>query len=259
LSSTEKLQILINDIDDLTHLRWNDPRVEAWKNSVLRFFKKEFGEKSDYYKQIESIIHGPIIISAGTPDSVFQKDYINDLKEYKVHLESYLAEIKEEYKVQPSKQLSQSDTRQPSSNMESDAVFIIHGHDEINTLKLKSLLKERWKLNPILLTERPAMGRTIIEKFEDEAKKACYAFAILTPDDMVKGSADDYRQSRPNVFFELGWFYCHIGRENVCILFKKGTRIHSDLEGMSLVKFDKEISDRVIDIENELKEAHVIK
>jgi predicted nucleotide-binding protein len=136
-------------------------------------------------------------------------------------------------------------------------LFIIHGHDEINTLRLQSLLKDRWDLNPILLRDRPGKGRTIIEKFEEEAKKAKYAFAILTPDDVVMGD-DDYRQSRPNVFFELGWFYGQIGRGNVCILFKEGTKIHSDLEGISLIQFDKDISYKNLEIESELREASLI-
>lgn len=141
---------------------------------------------------------------------------------------------------------------------ESNTLFIIHGHDEINTLKLKYLLKERWNLDPLLLTERPGKGRTIIEKFEEEARKARFVFAILTPDDLIKGSFDEYRQSRPNVFFELGWFYGQIGRENVCILFKEGTKIHSDLEGISRIKFNEGIVDKFIEIERELKEAHII-
>ena len=84
-----------------------------------------------------------------------------------------------------------------------------------------------------------------------------YAFAILTPDDVVMGD-DGYRQSRPNVFFELGWFYGQIGRENVCILFKKGTKIHSDLDGISLVQFDRDIPDKILEVESELKEANLI-
>jgi predicted nucleotide-binding protein len=69
---------------------------------------------------------------------------------------------------------------------------------------------------------------------------------------------DEYRQSRPNVFFELGWFYGRIGRENVCILFKEGTKIHSDLNGISLIQFDKDISNKNLEIELELKEANLI-
>jgi predicted nucleotide-binding protein len=252
LSTVEKLVGLIDEIDRLKKLRWNDPKVEAWKNKVLRFLKREFGEGSDYYKEIQEIIHGPILISQGTPESVFQKDYINDLEGYRVHLVSILEEVKEN-----SKKKVGTSARGKNSHIESKTLFIIHGHDEINTMKLHSLLKDRWNLNPILLKDKPGKGRTIIEKFEEEAKKARYAFAILTPDDVIMGD-DEYRQSRPNVFFELGWFYGRIDRENVCILFKKGTKIHSDLDGISLIQFDRDISDKILGIESELKEANLI-
>ena len=237
----------MGEINNLKTLRWNDPKVEAWKNKVLRFLKREFGEGSDYYKEFEAIVHGPIVISQGTPDSEFQKDHIKDLEKYKVHLESFVEEVQEN-------SVKRVETR---TNLESKSVFIIHGHDENNTLKLHSLLKERWNLDPILLKDKPGKGRTIIEKFEEEAKKLRYAFAILTPDDVVMGD-DGYRQSRPNVFFELGWFYGQIGRENVCILFKKGTKIHSDLDGISLVQFDRDIPDKILEVESELKEANLI-
>jgi predicted nucleotide-binding protein len=252
LSTVEKLEGLIDEINSLKKLRWNDPKAEAWKNKVLRFLKREFGESSDYYKEFEEIVHGPIVISQGTPDIVFQKDYFKDLEEYKVHLESFLEEVKEN-----SVKRVEAPTRNKNSDIESKTLFIIHGHDEINTLKLQSLLKDRWNLNTILLKDKPGKGRTIIEKFEQEAEKAKFAFAILTPDDVVMGD-DEYRQSRPNVFFELGWFYGQIGRENVCILFKEGTKIHSDLDGISRIHFDKYITYKILEIESELKEASLI-
>jgi predicted nucleotide-binding protein len=250
LSTVEKLVGFIGEIDNLKKHRWNDPKVEAWKNKVLRFLKREFGEDSDNYKEFEEIVHGFIGIVQGTPDSVFQTDYIKDLEKYKVHLESFLEDIKEN-------SIKQVEALTRNSDIESKTLFIIHGHDEINTLKLQLLLKDRWNLNAILLKDKPGKGRTIIEKFEEEAKTAEYAFAILTPDDVVMGD-NEYRQSRPNVFFELGWFYGRIGRENVCILFREGTKIHSDLDGISRIHFDKNISDKILEIESELKEASLI-
>jgi predicted nucleotide-binding protein len=141
---------------------------------------------------------------------------------------------------------------------QSKDVFIIYGRDETNASKLKNILKRKWHLNGIILKNEPGSGKTIIEKFEREAMKAVYAFAILTPDDTIKYLSHKYRQPRPNVFFELGWFHGHIGREKVCILFREGGRIHSDLEGISLVKFKRDILEKIPDIEQELNSAHII-
>jgi predicted nucleotide-binding protein len=109
-----------------------------------------------------------------------------------------------------------------------------------------------------MLKLRPGGGKTIIEKFEMEARKARYAFAILTPDDTIGYLSRKYKQARPNVFFVLGWFYARIGRDNVCILFKKGGRIHSDLQGVSLIKFDRDISDITPKIKQELQAAQIV-
>ena len=117
---------------------------------------------------------------------------------------------------------------------------------------------KRWNLHGIILKLRPGSGKTIIEKFESEARKARYAFAILTPDDTIKYLTHRYKQARPNVFFELGWFYGHIGRENVCILFRKGGRIHSDLRGIEHIKFDRDISNKKPEIKQELQAVQLI-
>lgn len=73
---------------------------------------------------------------------------------------------------------------------------------------------------------------------------------------MINISDAQYPQARPNVIFELGWFYGRLGREKVCILFKKGTKMHSDLDGISRIEFNNLINEKVIeDIRKELKEA----
>lgn len=141
---------------------------------------------------------------------------------------------------------------------EENAVFIVHGHDEVNRYKLRDLLRDRYKLSPITLDFRPGRGRTIIEKFEDEAQKAAFAFVLLTPDDIIQKDASEYSQARPNVIFELGWFYGCLGRDKVCILYKEGTKIHSDLEGVSRVEFKQYVNEKVEEIERELVEGGLL-
>jgi predicted nucleotide-binding protein len=87
-------------------------------------------------------------------------------------------------------------------------------------------------------------------------------FAILTPDDMIRSRDNsteyEYLQPRPNVIFELGWFYGKLGRAKVCILHKKGAMIHSDLQGISHIQFNKSILEKVTEIESELKAGDLI-
>lgn len=136
-------------------------------------------------------------------------------------------------------------------------VFIIHGHDALNAHKLHDFLKDELNLVPIIMSFQPGKGRTLIEKFEQEAEGTDFAFAILTPDDMVKSADGQYAQARPNVVFELGWFYGRLGRHNVCILLKQGTQIHSDLDGISRIEFGEDVTEKAIDIEKELRAARI--
>lgn len=152
-------------------------------------------------------------------------------------------------------------------------VFIVHGHDKANLYELRDLLKDRFKLDCVIMSKQPGKGRTLIEKFEQEAQDAGFAFVLMTPDDQiapeegvmignlglpVKSKTPQYFQARPNVIFELGWFYGKIGRDRVCIVFKKDTKIHSDLDGISRIEFNESVTEKVLEIENELRAAGLI-
>ena len=141
----------------------------------------------------------------------------------------------------------------------SESVFVVHGHDESNLRRLEDLIRDKWKLNPIVLSSEPGKGRTIIEKFEDEAQRASFAFVLLTPDDVIETISGTYAQERPNVVFELGWFFGKLGRTRVCILSKEGTHIHSDLDGILRVQFHRSVHEVVGELERELLEAEVLK
>src|SRR5437867_621467 len=96
-------------------------------------------------------------------------------------------------------------------------------------MRLSHLLQKRFHLEPITLSSKPGKRRTLIEKFEDEAKFFSFAFVLLTADDLVV--TRKYSQARTNVSFEIGWFYGKIGRSRVVILLQKGTKIHLDWMG----------------------------
>ncbi len=160
--------------------------------------------------------------------------------------------LMERLKQQAASAFSDTTITVKTSSMNSRGVFIVHGHDEKNLLRLKEILRERWKLEPIVLSAKPGKGRTIIEKFEAEAQSAAFAFVVLTPDDSIAKDGAGYSQARPNVIFELGWFYGRLGRAKVCILFKKGTTIHSDLSGVSRIEFNDIVNEKIEEIEAEL-------
>lgn len=142
---------------------------------------------------------------------------------------------------------------QPSPPPAGRSIFIIHGHDEVNTLRLRLMLQDHFRLNPVLMMRKPGMSRALLEKFEDVAATCSIAFALITPDDQITNREAPYFQARPNVIFEVGWFVGRLGIPRVCLLLKDGTTVHSDIDGVSRIHFRENVEEKVIDIQRELE------
>lgn len=132
-------------------------------------------------------------------------------------------------------------------------IFIIHGQDEAKWRELAALLRDRFHQEVLVLEEQVDSGMTVIEKFVNYAKGCCYAFALLTPDDFVKKGKETTLQARPNVLFEIGWFYGRFGRDRVTLCLKQGTNIPSDLSGIVRLEFAAQLAEKYASIEDELK------
>lgn len=227
------------------------PLREEMNISIRGFVPLAFDDGKEKVKEFDEYVNS-YIVGTGQVEipSEEQEDFQRRLRETIM----FLTRWKEELEMT-------ADTTSEKNKLEKGQlkkIFIIHGHDEISTLKLQKILQNEWKLDSLVLKDEPPRGRTLIEKFEQEAEKTGFAFAIYTPDDAVKLSDGDYYQARPNTIFELGWFYGRFGRNNVCILLKKGTKINSDLNGINTIEFNNSIEEKVIDIKAELKQAGII-
>jgi predicted nucleotide-binding protein len=139
-----------------------------------------------------------------------------------------------------------------------DKIFIIHGHDEAKWRELEKLLFNEFNLQTIVLKEERGAGETLIEKFEKFADACCYAFVMLTPDDFIKKGGKSYFQPRPNVLFELGWFYGRFGRDRVCMLKRADTEIPSDLAGILSIDFRDNVDEGFRKIRTELQKLGII-
>ena len=162
------------------------------------------------------------------------------------------------YEILTTREIRKSEMEKRVKN--SKKIFIIHGHSEAKRRELVSLLRDRFQLEPVILSEQPDQGLTIIEKFEKYASECSYAFALFTPDDIVTNGGVQYFQARPNVIFELGWFYANLGRSRVCILDQASeeSRIFSDLQGVMRKQFKEDISETALEIEMELRSVGII-
>ena len=121
-----------------------------------------------------------------------------------------------------------------------DEVFIVHGHDEAAKHAIARFVA-KFDIEPTILDEQVNRGQTIIDKFEEHAGEAGFAIVLLTPDDVGKSKdeTDDPKpRARQNVILELGYFLCGLGHERVCVLYKEGVELPSDIHGILYMLMD---------------------
>ncbi len=148
-------------------------------------------------------------------------------------------------------------------------IFISHGKDLKPVDELKNILT-RAELTPVVLSEQPSQGKTVIEKLEAYSDVG-FAFVILTPDDLGGFVEMGSKWSRPkrlrdflktahtrprqNVILEFGFFVGRLGRERVCCLLKKPVEQPSDMQGIVYLSFKESLEEIRSEILNELKAA----
>lgn len=127
-----------------------------------------------------------------------------------------------------------------TSSTSRPSVFIVHGHDE-GARQAAARLIERQDMEAVILSEQPNGGRTVIEKFEENASRVAFALVLLTPDDLGGPSIapdDQQQRARQNVVFELGYFVGRLGRGKVCLIKKGAVDIPSDLHGVVYISME---------------------
>jgi CheY-like chemotaxis protein len=145
------------------------------------------------------------------------------------------------------------------SNTYGPKCFIVHGHDENVKLQLKNYLQNRLKLpEPIILHEQPNLGRTIIEKFEEESMDVELVFVLLTSDDRgrKKNTNREKRRARQNVIFEMGYFLAKFGRKRgrVILLHEGKLELPSDISGLVYIDISNGIEAAGEEIRREVAE-----
>lgn len=130
-------------------------------------------------------------------------------------------------------------------------IFIVHGHDDVLKYELKNFLQNSLGLpEPIILSEKPKQGHTIIESFEKYSNGVGLVFVLLTPDDFTEEATTRARQ---NVIFELGYFMGKLGRKSgrIILLHKGNIEIPSDLSGIMYL----DVSNGIRSVAQDIREA----
>lgn len=136
---------------------------------------------------------------------------------------------------------SHEGSRAAHTPMPGTRVFLVHGRDD-GTKQAVARFLTTLGLDPVILHERPNGGRTIIEKFEEEAE-VTYAIALFTPDDVGALAAEPTALSpraRQNVVLEFGFFLGRLSRRRACALVKGTVELPSDYDGVLFVPFDEQ-------------------
>lgn len=144
-----------------------------------------------------------------------------------------LKEGKELLKKQQIELSNETNKIQLSANRK---IFIVYGHDENALLKVSQFV-EKLDFTPIILSDKSNGGKTIIEKLEENADVG-FAIVLYTPDDLVKKDKEEYKQPRPNVIFEYGYFMAKLGRDRVALLQKEEVKENSDILGTAYIEMD---------------------
>ncbi len=248
-----ELQGIIEDYSNDRNYELAEERLGHWKDVTHQLV-----EECVSPKEAQKLGRKRITKFLTTDPYRFPISLANMFGTYLDSLEDAIKKHPEIIVVKASAHVPNQEVSKPLVRLNNRRVFIIHGHDELNLLRLERILQSRWGLNPVIMSEQPGQGRTLIEKFEEVAVDSSYAIALMTPDDQISLKDGAYAQARPNVIFELGWFYGKLGRRRVCILFKKGTKIHSDLDGISTIRFNESVEEKLVELENEFVAAELI-
>lgn len=218
------------------------------------------GSNSNQVRDFKSINYSLGFFSTRTPESRFDKKFLEGLDEAKILLNSFIEEM-ELFDLEPEKKIDKSEYNKK--------VFIVHGKDDKAKLELTRILEKDFKLDPIILHEKPDESKTIIEKFEKHSDVG-YVFILLTPDDVgmekklyrkIISDPEKYRgyglnfRARQNVIFEMGYFVGKLGRDRVCCLYTGDVELPSDIKGILYKPFNSSVRESYGDILKELKNA----
>lgn len=122
---------------------------------------------------------------------------------------------------------------------ESQAVFIVHGHDNSLIEEVKNCINSLG-LKPIVLREQPDKGKTIIEKLEEWLGNCKCAVVLYTPCDIGRSVSQEKeeKRARQNVVYEHGLFQGYLGRKRVIVLKKGETSLPGDCSGIVYTSID---------------------
>lgn len=115
-------------------------------------------------------------------------------------------------------------------------IFISHGRS-VEWYKVQAYIEKDLNIPSLELAQEPNLGRTVLQKLNEEAEKCSVAVIVMTGDDLA---ADGEIRARENVMHEIGFFQGKYGLSNVILLHEAGVNIPSNIHGLVYIGFPKD-------------------
>lgn len=114
-------------------------------------------------------------------------------------------------------------------------VFIGHGRSGV-WKDLRYFLDKTLELNVDEFNSSSAAGMATIERLEEMLGSACFAFLIMTAEDVHE---DGTAHARENVIHEAGLFQGRLGFRRAIVLLEEGCEEFSNIHGLTQIRFSK--------------------
>jgi len=209
--------------------RWDQWNTEFLKQS----FNNEYNEYRKRYERLNDFVGSSFFSDRSYTGVELHTMHISNKIEFLERLLSQVDLLKSSVK-----EVSTGDTLSNVHKEYNNCVFIVHGHNQTVLHNVARTL-EKLSMNPIILSEQPNGGKTIIEKFEANADVG-FVVVLLTDDDLGKAKTDANlnHRARQNVILELGYFMGRLGRDRVMPLYISGVELPSDIHGLLYTEID---------------------
>lgn len=123
-----------------------------------------------------------------------------------------------------------------------NSIFISHGRST-EWFKVQSYIEKDIGYKTIELAQQPNIGRTVLQKLEQESNKCRCSIIVMTGDDMMEGGE---LRARENVMHEIGYFQGKLGLENVVLLHEEGVNVPSNIHGLVYIPFPKDTAEATL-------------
>ena len=250
----ERLQKALNQMHGLKELSTDAPEFKKWRRNARVAISYVFGDDGTHVSEFYGVSFSPstsappndsnlttvydLLIRPAEYENERRQSFVKGLGAAASLLESMIEEIEEDWKEEDELKASASPPR--DERIATNKVFVVHGRDDGAKHQVARLIGDLG-LEPVILDEQADRGRTIIEKFEQEAEEVRFAVILLTADDegRLRGEEAALKpRPRQNVIFELGYFRGALGPNRVCALKKGEVERPSDYDGVIYISLD---------------------